>query len=122
MSFVVRVVGPAISPSVLGFGGVLPPIGPPSPGIHVDGSFEATALTHRAAPVVPPGSPGHTSGTVVCYAVIDKAGDVRELVYLAGPASLMRAALNAARYWRYRPTFIDEQLVEVQTTIDVTLP
>lgn len=122
LSFVVRVAGPAISHTELGFGGVLPSIGPPWQGIHIDGSIEATALTHSAAPVIPSGSVAHTSGIVVCYAVIGKGGDVRELTYLAGPASLMRASLDAARSWRYRPTFIDDRPVEVQTTIDVTLP
>jgi protein TonB len=38
---------------------------------------------------------------------------------ISGPALLQQAALDAVRQWRYRPTLLNTEPVEVDTTIDV---
>ena len=36
-----------------------------------------------------------------------------------GPAMLQQAALDAVRQWRYRPYLLNNEPVEVETTINV---
>jgi TonB family protein len=59
------------------------------------------------------------SGTVRLHAIITKDGSVRELRVMSGRCSLARASIEAVRQWRYRPTTLAGQPVEVDTTIDV---
>jgi TonB family protein len=58
-------------------------------------------------------------GTVVLRAIVGKDGSVQELKYISGPPLLMKAALDAVRKWRYAPTLLQGQPVEVDTTISV---
>ena len=61
----------------------------------------------------------HVSGTVVLHAIIAKDGSIQELQFVSGPPLLMKAAMDAVREWRYRPTLLNGEPVEVDTTIDV---
>jgi protein TonB len=61
----------------------------------------------------------HVSGTVMLHAIIAKDGTIQELQYISGPALLMRAAMDAVHEWRYQPTQLNGQPVEVDTTIQV---
>lgn len=61
----------------------------------------------------------HQSGTVVLDAVISKAGTIENLQVLSGPQLLQRAAMDAVRNWRYKPTVLSGQPVEVQAEINV---
>ena len=56
---------------------------------------------------------------MVLHAIIAKDGTVQELTYVSGPALLMRAAMDAVRQWRYQPTLLSGEPVEVDTTISV---
>ena len=44
---------------------------------------------------------------------------MKELTYVSGPPLLVKAAMDAVRQWRYRPTMLDGEPVEVETTIQV---
>jgi protein TonB len=59
------------------------------------------------------------SGTVRLHAIIGKDGTVRELTLESGHPLLVQAALDAVRQWRYQPTLLNGEPVEVDTTIDV---
>ena len=59
------------------------------------------------------------SGTVVLHAIIAKDGTIQELQYVSGPPLLMKAAMDAVKEWRYKPTMLNGDPVEVDTTIDV---
>lgn len=59
------------------------------------------------------------SGSVVLHAVIGTDGSVRQLQVLSGNILLARAALEAVREWRYQPTRLSGEPVEVETTITV---
>jgi protein TonB len=61
----------------------------------------------------------HVSGTVVLHAVIAKDGTIQELQYVSGPPLLMKSAMDAVKQWRYKPTQLNGDPVEVDTTIDV---
>ena len=61
----------------------------------------------------------HVSGTVQLRAMIGMDGRIRELEVLSGNAFLQPAAVAAVREWRYRPTLLNGQAVEVETLITV---
>src|SRR3984893_8690511 len=103
------------------------PDGPPPPPktatpsrIRVGGNVEAASLINKITPQYPPiAKTAHVSGTVVLHAIISKDGTVQELQYVSGPPLLMKAAMDAAKEWRYKPTKLNGDPVEVDTTIDV---
>jgi len=71
-------------------------------------------------PVYPPiAKTAHISGTVVLHAVIAKDGSVEDLQYVSGPPLLMKSAMDAVKQWRYQPTQLNGDPVEVDTTISV---
>jgi protein TonB len=59
------------------------------------------------------------SGSVVLSAVIATDGSVQSLRIVSGNPLLISAAYQAVRQWRYRPTLLNGQPVEVQTLITV---
>lgn len=96
--------------------GNLPEV-PPQP---VGPSFQSKALERSAAPVYPPEArKDRIQGTVRLSAVIARDGTIKELTFVSGPCVLAEAAMTAVRQWRYRPTILHGELVEVVTTIDV---
>lgn len=60
-----------------------------------------------------------TEGAVVIEAVIGKDGTIEELKVLRGNPLLVNAAIEAVRQWRYLPTLLNGEPVEVVTEITV---
>jgi periplasmic protein TonB len=58
-------------------------------------------------------------GTVLLHAIISKDGRISSLDVLSGDPLLVKAALDAVRQWRYRPTLLNGEPVEVETSITV---
>jgi periplasmic protein TonB len=80
----------------------------------------AAMLINRVQPMYPPlARQTRISGTVRLHAIIAKDGTVKELEVISGHPLLVQAALDAVRQWRYRPTLLNGEPVEVDTTIDV---
>jgi len=108
-------------------GGVMGGIGaaPPPPKvapsrIRQGGNVQAAKLINRVHPGYPPlARQTRISGTVRLHAIIGKDGTVRELTLESGHPLLVQAALDAVRQWRYQPTLLNGEPVEVDTTIDV---
>jgi protein TonB len=110
--------------NVLGglIGGPAPPPPPKAAPsrIRVGGSVESASLINKVTPQYPPiAKTAHVSGTIVLHAVISKDGSIQELQYVSGPPLLMKAAMDAVKEWRYKPTTLNGEPVEVDTTIDV---
>jgi len=77
-------------------------------------------LVNKTNPASPPlARQVRIQGTVKLEGVIGKDGTVQELKVVSGHPLLIQAALDAVRNWRYRPTMLNGQPVEVITTIDV---
>jgi TonB family protein len=88
--------------------------------VKVDGKAAAANLINRVDPVYPPlARQARISGTVRLRAVIGKDGAVRQLDVISGHPLLVQSALDAVRKWKYQPTQLDGETVEVDTTIDV---
>jgi protein TonB len=54
------------------------------------------------------------------HAIIGRDGQVSELQVLSGHPLLVNPAVEAVRQWRYNPTLLNGQAVEVETTITVS--
>jgi len=88
--------------------------------IRVGGQVQTAKLINKVQPVYPPlAKQARIQGTVRLQAVIAKDGSVVELQVLSGHPLLQQAALDAVRQWRYHPTLLNTEPVEVVTTIDV---
>jgi len=106
-------------------GGTTPPP-PPQPKpvnrrpIRVGGNVLLAKLVYHPEPEYPPlARMARIEGTVLLEAVIGKDGAIQELKLLSGPALLAGAALEAVRHWRYQPTLLNNEPVEVLTEISV---
>jgi protein TonB len=88
--------------------------------IHATEGVQAGMLIHRVEPLYPPiALIARISGTVELRAIIARDGAVRSVEVLSGNPLLARAAGNAVWQWRYRPTILDGEAVEVETRITV---
>jgi periplasmic protein TonB len=77
-------------------------------------------LLHKNPPIYPQfAKEAHMSGTVVLGASITRAGNIEGLHVISGPEIFREPALQAVRTWRYRPYKLNNQPVEVETTIKV---
>ena len=56
-------------------------------------------------------------GTVRLNAVVGKDGTVAKLEPVSGPPALVESAVEAVRQWRYSPTLLDGQRIEIQEEI-----
>ncbi len=106
----------------IGTGAAPPP--PPSAAtpnrIRVGGDVQSASLLKQITPEYPGiAKSAHVSGTVTLRAIISKDGSIEKLEYVSGPPLLMASAIRAVREWRYRPTMLNGQPVEVDTTVQV---
>jgi protein TonB len=110
-------------------GGVLsaaapPPPPPPKPTtpkrIRVGGQVEAARLIFQPKPEYPPlAKMARISGSVKLEAIISRDGTIQDLKVLSGHPLLVKSALEAVQRWRYQPTLLNGEPVEVVTEIDV---
>jgi outer membrane biosynthesis protein TonB len=56
---------------------------------------------------------------VLLHAIVAKDGTIRTLEYVSGPPELKDSAMKAVKQWRYKPTLLNGQPIEVDTTISV---
>jgi TonB family protein len=105
------------------------PVIPPPPEIRnsegrrafkVSGPVQQAQLTSRIEPRYPViAKQTKTEGTVVLHAIISRDGRITALEVVSGHPLLVQAALEAVLQWRYRPTYLGGEPVEVETTITV---
>jgi periplasmic protein TonB len=101
-------------------GGIPAPPKPTQARIKVGGNVTAARIVNRTTPIYPPlARQTRISGTVRLHAIIAKDGTVQQLEVLSGHPLLVQAALDAVRQWRYQPTLLNGEPVEVDTTVDV---
>jgi len=112
--------GGVIGGVIGGVGAAPPPPRPSQTRIKQGGAVTAASLINKVQPTYPPlARQTRISGTVRLHAIISKDGSVQQLEVLSGHPLLVQAALDAVRQWRYRPTLLNGEAVEVDTTIDV---
>jgi len=94
---------------------------PPSNGpIRVGGDIREPKKIRDVKPAYPPEAlAAGVSGVVMLEATIGKDGSVTDARILRSIAGLNEAALSAVREWRYTPTLLNGQPVEVIMTVTV---
>lgn len=91
--------------------------------IFVDRKTQAKSLVYKVAPQILADIDGASiSGPVLLHAIIATNGRPQQLEYLSGPPQLAQAAIDAVGWWQYRVEIIDDEAVEVDTTIEVEFP
>ena len=108
-------------------GGVLSSAPPPPPPkaaapkrIRVGGQVEQARLIFQPKPDYPPlAKMARIQGVVRLEAIISKDGTIQDLKTISGHPLLLKAALEAVERWRYQPTLLNGEPVEVVTEIDV---
>lgn len=107
-------------------GGTGPALPPPKPAaaparIKQGGEVTAASIITQTRPAYPPlARQARIQGTVVLHAIIDKEGKVAQLEVVSGHPLLVASAIEAVKQWRYKPTQLNGDPVEVDTTIQVT--
>jgi protein TonB len=88
--------------------------------VNISAGVMQGMLLQKTQPVYPPiAKAARVSGTVVLQATISKNGTIENLHVVSGPAMLQQAALDAVKTWRYRPYLLNNEPVEVETTVNV---
>ncbi len=83
---------------------------------HIDPAM----LIHRVEPVYPTlARQTRRSGRVELRAVIATDGTIQSLQVVSGDPLFYQSAMDAVRQWRYRPTVLNGEPVEIDTFISV---
>jgi protein TonB len=83
-------------------------------------TMDPAKLVSQLKPVYPQiAKLANVQGTVVLHAIIGRDGSIQSLQVVSGPALLRQAAETAVWQWRYKPTLLNGQAVEVETAINV---
>jgi len=97
-----------------------PPPPPPPQRLRVGGNVAQASLVSQVKPVYPPlAKQARIQGVVLLEAVISKDGAIDNLRVISGHPLLTQAAIDAVKQWRYKPTLLNGEPVEVVTTITV---
>jgi protein TonB len=92
----------------------------PIPRITVGGRVQDALIIHKVIPVYPPlARQARLSGTVRFTAIIARDGTIQNLTLVSGHPLFVAAATEAVRQWRYRPTLLNGDPVEVIAPIEV---
>jgi TonB family protein len=87
--------------------------------VHVT-HIDPAMLTHRVEPVYPTlARQIGRSGRVELRAIIATDGTIQSLEVVGGDPMFYQSALEAVRQWRYTPTLLNNQQVQVDTYITV---
>jgi len=97
----------------------LPTVQPEGP-VKIGGNVKEPKLINSVAPVYPltARSTG-IQGDVVIDTTIDKSGNVVRMHVVSGPAMLRPPALESLRRWKYEPSKLDGEPVEVQMQVTI---
>ena len=114
-----------VIPGVLSSVAVPPP--PPAPAkteashrVRVATGVAEANLIRKVMPIYPAlAKSARVQGTVEFTAIISKEGTIENLQLVRGHPLLVQAAKDAVLQWRYRPTLLNGQPVEVVTDIIV---
>ncbi|HEX4771209.1 MAG TPA: M56 family metallopeptidase [Bryobacteraceae bacterium] len=89
--------------------------------VQVEGADAQNNLIHKVNPTYPGAAKqNRVQGTVQIRALISKDGVPQELKILSSPSDeLSESALFSVRQWRYRPTLVNGNPVEISTMVVV---
>jgi TonB family protein len=101
----------------------LPPPTPASSSQRIGTALLQLRLVHKVIPRYPAkAKEAGVKGVVILEARIDKRGTIANLKVHSGHSLLTGAAMEAVRYWRYEPSFLNEEPMDVIATIALSFP
>jgi len=78
-------------------------------------------LIYRVQPQYPAlARQARVQGIVVLRAMISREGRIENLQVVSGPPLLVKSAIDAVLQWRYRPYYLNNEPVEVETQVTLT--
>jgi TonB family protein len=90
------------------------------PQLEVPADAMQQRIRHQVSPEYPQDArQAGVQGTVVLDAVVSAEGAVTQVKFVSGPEALSHAAIDAVRWWRYEPYFVNGQPATVETTVAV---
>jgi protein TonB len=88
--------------------------------VKIGGRAMEEKILEKPAPEYPPAALAQRiTGVVQLEIIVDTQGAPRQLKVLHGHPLLVHAALKAVSKWRYQPTTLNGEPVEVLTSVDV---
>jgi len=82
--------------------------------------IDPAMLIHRVEPIYPPlAKQTHREGRVELRAIIGTDGTIQSLQVVSGDPLFLLSAKEAVEQWRYKPTYLNGQAVEIDTFITV---
>ncbi len=101
---------------------ITPPPPPPKPAKHpmLISSLDPSRLIYRVEPVYPPlAIASRVQGAVMLQVTVNEMGIVESVQVVSGHALLVKAAVEAVKQWRYKPTILNGEPVPVKATVTV---
>jgi protein TonB len=98
---------------------VLAPVTPPKKVVISSGVMAGNRIFGQDPPYPAIARQARIEGIVILAATISKTGTIENLHVISGPPLLAGAAIEAVKDWRYRPYLLNQQPVEVETTIHI---
>jgi protein TonB len=93
---------------------------PPAASVRLPSRLVESSIIYKTIPQYPAiAKAAHQEGTVILQAMISKSGTIEHLQVMSGPEMLRQAAIDAVKTWRYRPYLLNDQPIEVETTVSV---
>jgi protein TonB len=95
---------------------------PPAQNVRIrqGGNVQQNMLLSQVKPVYPADAKeARIQGVVILEALIGRDGSVNEVKAISGHPMLQQAAIDAVSQWKYKPTLLNGQPVEVVTTVTV---
>ncbi len=90
------------------------------PQLKVPAEVMERRILHQVTPEYPEfARKAGAQGTVVLDTVVNVEGAVTQVKFVSGPEVLSQAAMDAVRWWRYEPYFVNGQPATVETTVAV---
>ena len=90
------------------------------PGPRFERCYRRHCRSSQPEPVYPPiAKAARVSGTVVLQAIISKTGTIENLRWSAGRRCCSSRPWMQSERWRYKPYLLNNEPVEVETTINV---
>lgn len=88
--------------------------------VRIGGDVQQAKLVKNSAPVYPIlAKRARIEGTVRLQVIVAKDGTVQKVEVMSGHAVLAQSAVEAVQKWRYKPTEMNGEAVEVVTSIDI---
>lgn len=92
----------------------------PEGPVKIGGNVKEPKLINAIAPVYPASARSSgVQGDVVVDTTIDKTGKVVKMHVVSGPLMLRTSALDSLKRWKYEPSSLNGEPVEVQLQVTI---